>query len=169
MLCQDCKKKESSVHLTQIVNNQKVALHLCQECAEKRGFQNPFAGGMFPLSEMLASVTTGMVEKKGGALAAVKCPGCGMHFSDFSKAGRFGCGQCYTTFRAQLTQMLSKIHGSTEHKGAVPPATKVDLTAEVSKERQLEIELKKAIAAEDFEKAAKLRDQLKSRSVHRKK
>ncbi|OGC93892.1 MAG: hypothetical protein A2142_06845 [candidate division Zixibacteria bacterium RBG_16_48_11] len=169
MLCKECKKRESTVHLTQIVNNQKVALDLCQECAEKRGFHNPFLGGIFPLGEMLASVTSGIVEKKAGSGSSAKCPGCGMVFAEFGKVGRFGCGQCYTTFRPQITQMLTRIHGSTQHKGQVPLATKVDLTSEVKKERTLEEQLRQAIAAEDFEKAAKLRDQLKSSAPEKRK
>src|SRR3990170_6026686 len=131
MLCKECKKRESTVHLTQIVQNQKVALNLCQECAEKRGFHNPFLGGIFPLGEMLASVTSGIVEKKAGSKSSVKCPGCGMVFSEFSKVGRFGCGQCYITFRPYISEMLARIHGSTQHRGQVPAETKVDLTSKI--------------------------------------
>jgi protein arginine kinase activator len=169
MHCQDCKKNESTVKLTQIINNQKVVLNLCQECAEKRGFHNPFSGGTFPLGEMLASVTSGVIEKKGSQASSLKCPRCGMHFSEFPKVGRFGCGECYTAFRPQLVQMLTKIHGTTQHKGDMPVPAKMDLAAEVKFEKSLEAQLREAIAAEDFEKAAQLRDKIKSAKTEKKK
>ena len=169
MFCQDCKKKESTVHLTQVVNNQKVIVNLCQECAEKRGFHNPFSGGIFPLGEMLASVTSGVIEKKGAHSSNLKCPNCGMLFSEFPKVGRFGCSQCYTAFRPQITQMLTRIHGSTQHKGEAPAPAKVDLASEIKIELSLEEELRKAIAAEDFEKAAQIRDKIKASKLNKKK
>lgn len=169
MLCQECKKRESTIHLTQIVNNQKMVLNLCQECAEKKGFHNPFLGGTFPLGEMVAGMASGMVDKKAGSANSAKCPGCGMVFADFGKLGRFGCGQCYTAFKPQITQMLNRIQGATEHKGQMPFAAKVDLGSEVKKESKLEQELRQAIAQEDFEKAARIRDQLKNSSTQKKK
>lgn len=169
MLCQDCKKKESTVHLTQIVNNQKITLNLCQDCAEKRGFHNPFVGGAFPLGEMLASVTSGIIEKKISGASTAKCPSCGMVFSDFPKVGRFGCGQCYTAFRPMINQMLSRIHGATEHKGDLAPLIPKVQVRELTKEEQLDEDLKKAIAKEDFERAAHIRDQIKAHTSSKKK
>jgi len=169
MLCQDCKKQEAKVKLTQVVNNQKVVLNLCQECAEKRGFHNPFMGGVFPLSEMLASVSSGIIEKKGSHANSLKCPSCGMLFSEFPKIGRFGCGQCYTAFRPQIVQMLTRIQGATQHKGETPLPAKADLASQVKIEQSLEDQLREAIAAEDFEKAAQIRDKLKTSKPEKKK
>jgi protein arginine kinase activator len=169
MRCQECKKNEATVKLTQIINNQKVVLSLCQECAERRGFHNPFSGGTFPLGEMLASVTSGIIEKKGSQSNALKCPRCGMLFSEFPKTGRFGCGECYTAFRPQLVQMLTKIHGTTQHKGEMPVPAKIDLATEVRLQKSLEDQLREAVAAEDFEKAAHLRDKIKSAKPEKKK
>ncbi|MEE8417440.1 MAG: hypothetical protein V3S06_02140, partial [candidate division Zixibacteria bacterium] len=118
-LCQDCNKYESSVHLTQIINNKKVVLDLCKDCAEKRGFHSPFENKPFPLAEFV----TGMVGI--GKIAPArpgkrpgrpkKCPSCGMSFEDFGKVGRLGCGRCYSTFKKDLSDLMRKIHGSCEH------------------------------------------------------
>ncbi|MCI0530524.1 MAG: UvrB/UvrC motif-containing protein [candidate division Zixibacteria bacterium] len=170
MLCQECKKKESSVHLTQIVNDQKLVLNLCQDCAEKKGFHNPFWGGNLPLGDMLSNLSGSKGTGKDGTSkdGSATCPGCGMVFSDFAKLRRFGCGQCYSAFRPQLTKMLASIHGTTEHKGQLPQAATTSLlkglpeVKQVKKEEQLQKELKKAIAREDFEKAAEIRDKLKT-------
>jgi protein arginine kinase activator len=164
MLCQDCSKNEAGVHLTQIVNNKKVVLNLCRECAERRGMTgNPLMQVPFPLAEILSSMMGETAEKKKGRGTAseTKCPGCGFTFAEFSKVGRFGCGQCYQTFRGQVSDLLRRIHGSTRHIGREPDE-KREVDAVVVEEKRLEDELKKAIASEDFEKAARLRDRLKN-------
>ena len=63
MLCQDCKKREAQVHLTQIINNEKTSLNLCKQRAAARGFHSPLDEMPFPLAEILtglASTTPGM-------------------------------------------------------------------------------------------------------------
>jgi protein-arginine kinase activator protein McsA len=57
MLCQDCNKNEATIHLTQIVNNEKVVLNLCKACAEKRGFHSPFEQMPFPLAEIVSGMS----------------------------------------------------------------------------------------------------------------
>ena len=167
MICQDCNQSESTVHLTQIVNNKKLILNLCKDCAEKRGFHSPFEHMPFPLAELV----NGMVgsptpaaktgNKKGQKVK--KCQSCGMTFDDFSKVGRLGCGKCYEAFRPELTDLLRKIHGSHLHRGKVT-STITEAAAPLKEERRLRDELKKAIDNEEFEKAAALRDQLRALS-----
>jgi protein arginine kinase activator len=164
MLCQDCKKAESTVHLTQIVNNKKVVLNLCKDCAEKRGFHSPFENMPFPLAEFV----TGMMgiskspaeSKKVKALQAKKCPSCGLTFEALGKVGRFGCGECYNTFGPDLNDLLRKIHGSNEHRGKVPDGS-TEAMKPLREDRRLREELKRAIEQEDFEAAAVLRDKIR--------
>ncbi|KPL03536.1 MAG: hypothetical protein AMJ73_06500 [candidate division Zixibacteria bacterium SM1_73] len=163
MLCQNCGKKEATVHLTQVVNDEKVELHLCRECAEKKRFHTPFEGVPFPLAEFLASMLDQSLIEKPSKVSDKKCSTCGMRFSDFSKIGRLGCGNCYVTFRSQLNDLLRKIHGSSQHRGGVP-FTPGDVMKPLREERKLQEELKKAIQEENFEKAAQLRDQIKALS-----
>ncbi len=173
MLCQDCNQNESTVHLTQIVNNKKLVLNLCKDCAEKRGFHSPFEHMPFPLAELV----TGMVgskaaPSKGGrkSTKVKKCPSCGMTFEDFGKSGRLGCGQCYRTFHLEMTDLLRKIHGSPRHRGKGVAAETVRVKSEsnrpikegVREETRLREELRKAIENEEFEKAASIRDQIRS-------
>jgi len=162
MLCQECNKNDASVHLTQIVNNKKVVLNLCRACAEKRGITgNPLLQVPFPLAEILSSMMGETSEKRKTKSTEAKCPGCGMAFAEFSKVGRFGCGQCYEAFRPQVSDLLRRIHGSTHHMGK-QPTDKKEVDSVVLEEKRLEDELKKAIAAEDFERAARLRDRIKT-------
>lgn len=161
MLCQDCRKKEATVHLTQIINNDKVTLNLCDECAEKKGFHSPLQGASFPLAEFLSSIMDKGLMKGSTKLKVQRCPKCGVAFSDFGKAGRLGCGNCYRVFKDQLRDLLRKIHGSDMHRGKIPPAYG-DVMKPIREEKRLEEELKKAVESENFEMAAQIRDKIKA-------
>lgn len=166
MLCQDCKKREAQVHLTQIVNNEKLSLSLCKTCAAARGFHSPLDNVPFPLAEILSGLA-GNVTPTSDKNAAddITCPSCGQTFEQFTRQGRFGCGECYAAFRPRLESIMRKIHGASLHRGRNPEFQMSDESEEplpVKEEERLEKELKAAIAAEDFERAAELRDKLKS-------
>jgi protein arginine kinase activator len=170
MLCQDCRKREAQVHLTQIVNNEKVALSLCKECASARGFHSPLDNVPFPLADILSGLAgnTG-VTGKGEPMQPLVCPSCHLSFEEFTRLGRFGCGDCYRTFRPRLESIMRKIHGASLHRGKTPVLETVletgSLPIPVKEEERLERELHKAIEAEDFERAAEIRDKLKSIKV----
>jgi protein arginine kinase activator len=165
MLCQDCKKREAQVHLTQIVNNEKLSLSLCKECAAARGFHSPLDNVPFPLAEILSGLANSMGEvSKADPKDDLTCKICGLTFSEFTRQGRFGCGECYTAFRGRLEPIMRKIHGASLHRGRNPQYVQVDDAAAlpIKEEERLETELTKAISAEDFERAAELRDKLKT-------
>lgn len=161
MLCQDCKKQTATVHLTQIVNNEKLVLSLCKDCAGKRGFHSPLDNVPFPLAEILSGLLQPQPGQTKDEGPDIKCSGCGLTFDEFAQLGRFGCGQCYVSFRPRLENIMRKIHGSSLHKGKLPVLGSNE-PLPIKEEERLESELKKAIKSEDFERAADLRDKLKT-------
>jgi len=165
MKCQDCNERESKIHLTQIINNEKVVLNLCKQCAAKRGFHSPLDNIPFPLANLLKSMIGETDEPSDNptavAIPDITCPNCNLSFEEFSRLGRFGCGTCYKTFRDKLQPLLRKIHGSSLHRGKLPPLLS-DEGGEIKEQERLQEELQRAIAAEDFERAADLRDKLNS-------
>ena len=166
MVCQDCRKREAQVHLTQIVNNEKLSLSLCTECAAARGFHSPLDNVPFPLAEILSGLAQsapdagGSVEPKDD----LACQACGLTFTEFTRQGRFSCGECYSAFRSRLEPIMRKIHGASLHRGRNPEYSRLDdkTALPIKEEERLEAELSKAIAAEDFERAAELRDKLRT-------
>lgn len=120
MQCQLCGKRPAVVHFTEIVNNKKSEYHVCEKCAEERGYHTPLVKTKFSVGDLLA----GMVDQTGAGEEAkvgrVQCPRCHMVYSSFKETGRLGCSECYTTFRAQLRPLLRRIHGSTKHVGKTP-------------------------------------------------
>ncbi len=159
MLCQGCKEHEASVHLTQIVNNEKTILSLCKDCAAKKGFHSPLDNVPFPLSEILSGLVQQEHLEGKETVEDLNCPNCGLTFDVFIQQGRFGCGECYRAFRSRLEPIMRKIHGSSLHKGKLP-ASETNEMLPIREEERLEKELKKAVETEDFERAADLRDKL---------
>ena len=165
MLCQDCKKREATIHLTQIINNEKQTLSICKECAAVRGFHSPLDNVPFPLAEILSGLAEnimpdGQIQSKENLV----CESCGTSFDEFARQGRFGCGDCYSTFRPLLEAIMRKIHGASLHRGRnpEPPPASTEPVISIREEERVEAELKKAIEAEDFERAAELRDKLQA-------
>ena len=83
-----------------------------------------------------------------------------MTYEDFRKVGRLGCAQCYQTFRRSLGSLLKRIHGSPIHLGKSP--SRLVKPAKVKTElAELKKKLSRAIEQEEFEDAAKWRDQIR--------
>jgi len=161
MLCQECNKREATVHLTQIVNNEKMVISLCKQCADNKGFHSPLDNVPFPLSEILSGLIGQQYPVEKGQFPDLECPNCKLTFEGFVRQGRFGCGECYQAFRSRLETIMRKIHGSSIHKGKLPASGSHELVP-IKEEERLERELKKAIECEEFERAADLRDKLSS-------
>ena len=160
MICDLCGKEKANVHLTEIIDDQSRELHLCEACAREKGAS---AAQDFGLADLLAGLTDFGTKMEGKEAKTISCPKCGLTYESFRKTGRLGCGGCYETFRRYLAPLLKRIHGSTQHVGRVPAAT---VSKKVSKPEDPLIEikekLKSAVAAEAFEEAAQLRDQIRT-------
>ncbi|MGI6643011.1 MAG: UvrB/UvrC motif-containing protein [Bacillota bacterium] len=164
MMCEDCGKSPAMVHFEQMVNGKKIVMNLCRECAEKRGVLSYFLQPSFSINNLLSALLGSQM--KSAAIPEVageehRCPVCGMGYRDFARAGRLGCSRCYATFQDRLEPLLRRIHGSERHVGKAPA-----LAGEAAQYRRELEQLRKdqaaAIAAEDYEKAAVLRDRIKA-------
>ena len=91
----------------------------------------------------------------------MRCPRCGYDYSDFKRIGRFGCPDCYQAFAAQLEPMLRQVHGGARHRGKVPPARR-DAAARRQRLAVLRAALEQAVRAEEYEKAAEIRDEIRT-------
>ncbi|MBK8230405.1 MAG: UvrB/UvrC motif-containing protein [Candidatus Eisenbacteria bacterium] len=91
----------------------------------------------------------------------VQCERCGLRFSQFARTGRLGCSDCYTAFASQLPQVLRRVHGAVRHKGRTPEAVGPGDPGRQALDR-LRLDLSRAIEREDFETAARLRDEIRA-------
>src|SRR5438477_8701187 len=158
MLCCICKEKEAKVHLTQIVNDKMQKVDLCEQCSKEKGVNDP-AG--FSLADLLLGLGASQEMEQGSGGPDVKCSHCGFSQTDFKKAGRLGCSECYTTFAEGLEGLLKSMHKGVKHIGKIPQHLQQnrDLT---DKLKSLQKKLDKAVAEEDFEQAATVRDELRT-------
>jgi len=97
--------------------------------------------------------------KKGSFDETKRCSECGISYSDFQKSGRLGCARDYRVFEEELEPLLKKVHGSARYIGKVPDgqSSKTVRRNELIKQKEL---LARAIKAEKYEEAAKLRDRI---------
>ncbi len=157
MLCCVCKEKEAKVHLTQIVGDKMQKVDLCEGCAAQKGVNDP-AG--FSLADLLLGLGASQEMEQTAGGTDLKCPNCGFTQADFKKAGRLGCSECYVTFSEGLEGLLKTMHKGTKHSGKTPQA--FQQSRELSDRlRSLQKKLDKAVAEEDFEQAATMRDEIK--------
>ena len=155
MQCERCKKNVATVHLTEIIKNEKSEKHLCEQCAKEEGYT-------IKTHVSLQDLLTAFISAHGEAedMAGITCPDCGMTYVDFRNEGRFGCPTDYDVFREVLDPLLEKVHGGMEHTGKLP----THASQSQRKQRQmmaLRRLLREAVDREDYEEAARLRDQIK--------
>jgi protein arginine kinase activator len=160
MRCQRCPK-EASVHLTERIKGQRRELHLCPSCARKAGLTLPDSPPNLALDAVVQSLIVANVGELVGELAELTCPDCGLKFMEFRAGGRLGCPHDYRVFTSGLLPLVQRYHGATRHVG------KVARRHEGAGHRlRLRTQLRAAIAREDYEEAARLRDLLRLKESH---
>ncbi len=154
MLCENCGKRQATTHIKQTINGKTAEYHLCPECAAKLGMSgfNPF-----DMSDFWSSMFESHLPE---VHKAKVCPSCDSTFDQIAKRGRLGCPDCYDTFREELLPSLRRMHGKTRHIGKVPKTAFEEVRDEYEVDK-LKAELDEAVGREDYEQAAKLRDQIK--------
>jgi protein arginine kinase activator len=152
MLCQVCENKPATIHITEIADGKKKVLNLCDDCAGEKDLTH----GSGAIPNLLAQLVG---ERK--AASDLRCPECGISFEEFRAKGRLGCPKDYEVFEAELAPLLEKIHGAKKHVGRLPGGQPADAGRE-ERLRKLRRELQKAVKAEQFEEAARIRDEIKS-------
>ncbi|MDP8233626.1 MAG: UvrB/UvrC motif-containing protein [Candidatus Saelkia tenebricola] len=156
MVCDICGQTEATVHLTEIINGKVTELHLCEECAREKGTQMEQHFGISDLLAGLADLSPDVEMKQDVVL---KCNNCGMSYKDFKKIGKFGCSQCYESFRQHVPALLKRVHGSTKYVGKEPNAGEYKVVRDELQELRSKLQI--AIEKEEYEKAAQIRDEIR--------
>ncbi len=156
MVCNVCGQSEATIHLTEILNNQMVEVHLCESCAEQKGTDFK---AHFDFNKLLASLGDLGVELTPERAGKTVCKDCGMTYEEFGRTGRLGCANCYQAFEKLLIPLIKRVQRDARHVGKVPTQApgEVKRTLEL---RELQERLRKSIQSETFEEAAKIRDQI---------
>lgn len=159
MLCQNCEKSEATTHIKRVVNGDTAQTHLCADCAANLGYGDFFSGFGLNLGELFSGLSESGLSEYAQA-KKVCCQKCSCTFEDIVRDGKLGCAQCYTAFYDKLLPSLQRIHGRIEHNGKISESAGKE-TKRTSRLGQLREDLKAAIDEQNFEQAAKLRDEIK--------
>jgi protein arginine kinase activator len=154
MKCQLCSAP-ATVHLTHIEpGGQKKELHLCEACAEKKQVITQKELNLPAILQTLIGSQVGALSEE---LARLVCPMCGIKYMEFRSEGRLGCPHDYEVFRSGLEPLLIRIHRSGQHRGKSP---RRHAWSALRQRELLELrrQLREAVDAEQYERAAELRD-----------
>lgn len=170
MKCDNCKISKATIFVSQKVGDKFQKVNLCKQCASEKGIEDPTA---YALVEMLEGMGKQMIIGSGATRDEPICPDCGFSLTDTKKTGRYGCANCYQVFRDRLDPLLEAIQKKTRHEGKVPrpcaqslapnllslenPAAIENPEIRLSELRQA---LSKSVEGEDYEEAARLRDEI---------
>lgn len=166
MKCERCQKNEATFFYEENINGERKKYSLCAYCAkemqnsgelktvkspfEEMGFADTLLGSLFYPAEA-ARIGTG----------AKKCSRCGFTLRDFREHGKAGCPDCYVTFAAELEPTIRSMHGSATHTGRAPSKLRKKLDR-ADRLKELRSALNDAIKKEEFEEAARLRDEIRA-------
>ena len=156
MLCEECGKQVAEVVLTTVVNGQSTTRHVCRECVKK------YKAG--DIQAVLAAVLSTMSPKQ--QAPDITCSHCGETYAEFQKTGMLGCAECYQAFRKELTPLITRVQGRAQHAGRRPPVSEEE-QARLAQIESLRTRMEEAVAVENFEEAAKLRDELRALTIAR--
>ena len=166
MLCDLCGKRTAVVFVQESSLSSRAELHLCAECAKERGVRGAGDGVRLSISDLFSSIS-GDQSRDGaprdGVRSADRCPICSCSLNELKQRGLASCPACYRTFAFELFRSVYPDARSRRHAGRVPrrfsPAPVSVDGALLQRSRDA---LKEALDREDYEAAARCRDQIRS-------
>ena len=140
MRCEHCGRNEATFHYQSSVNGYTEEAHLCQECASALGYRERFDGGMTEaFSDTFEGVFSLLPSMFGGFFGAPRPVPAAQRTLQLAGAPD---GPCY-----EAESLLGEAEGQALRREC--------------ERNSLQVRIKGAIDAEDYEQAARLRDELK--------
>lgn len=172
MICDLCCQNDASIHIDEVINGFKKSINMCEPCARKKNLKlQSITGSWF--SDTINSISLPkIIELEENQRCPLVCSNCKLTLEEFRKTGKLGCPACYCEFGNVIREILPVIHNGEVHNGRHPDLTrncdnnepKVAASKIVDNAEghitTLEKILEDAVATEDFELAAVLRDQI---------
>lgn len=173
MKCELCDS-EATVHELRMVGGKRAERHLCENCARREGLAAQIGVSVPELIEKIVDQAVQGAKPKGEPPRAGTCPACGTTYAEFRQSGLLGCTECYRAFEQALGPLLERAHeGASHHVGKVPkralaggrssgsPDVLGGPEQRAGKIASLRKQLEEAVRAEQYERAATLRDELR--------
>jgi protein arginine kinase activator len=149
--------------MTEISGGQPHDVHLCDKCAQEAGYVQQ---QHVPINELLNQFLKAHAQV--GDAQTIRCADCGMTWQEFKDTGLLGCPKDYELFVNQLGGVVERAQqGATHHTGknvTVPSREKQEDPVKLRQQELLKLrkELARAVEDESYEKAARIRDKIKT-------
>ena len=160
MLCERCHKRLATLRYSEVIDGKAIARSICQ------GSLNEIQGNASTGFEMSGSAPTprhDLFQRMATDRLArhIVCSSCGLELSDALQGGVLGCPVCYDSFTDHLPNVIQGYQPGLRHRGKIPTrdASREQLHMQLQTKRAL---LRSALKTENYEDAAKLRDEIKS-------
>lgn len=166
--CVACNVAAATVQILDLEGGSIVsARFLCDSCAASTTSTGTSQQQAIQLSSEIIESLLGGSQDSESTLDPndIACPGCGLTAAEFRLRGRLGCPRCYEVFRIAVLPLLERVHDATCHRGRFPGRTPADLPAPRLNVSDLRNRLQLAIEAEQYEEAARLRDELEQAAL----
>jgi len=155
----DLCDKPAVVHEVRVKNGVRKEIHLCEQHAQNAGVLITNDQAILKAQEALAANAPAAAR---GPVQVTACKECGMTIREFKQSGTLGCPECYESFSKSLSPLIERAQrGATHHCGKSPRRKGATVDRQHMMRRLLK-ELDEAVAAEQYERAAQLRDRLRT-------
>ncbi|MEM6820620.1 MAG: UvrB/UvrC motif-containing protein [Verrucomicrobiota bacterium] len=158
MDCDFCKKEKATIFLSQIFKGEVIKLDLCEACAKKLEVTDVQGVAVNELIEKIQKI-----QEEQEPIEDKTCTKCGFSMNEIHETGRLGCDECYDYFQPEVSEIIKQTQKKARHKGKNPSDREDDMNQQRLDDLQTELGL--AIENEDYEKAARLRDRIKSQNI----
>lgn len=153
MLCDVCSRREARAVIAMVVNGKKTTRRVCGHCIAQLQRGDAFAAQM-----ALLSIRDDIPQDQ-------VCPVCGTSAADLVRSGRVGCSSCYKAFNDILSSLTAQMNGTPLPSEAASEEGSETVPAPVNaaddKLAALREEMFAAVNAEEYERAAQLRDEIR--------
>lgn len=170
MRCQSCGENPATIHTVLIAGGMTRELFLCGECAKKRGFS---------INKVPLLINFITAKPDAQSCPGETCPRCGSSLASLREQGVLGCSSCYQALAAELSPLIRRSQGgrlrhvgrrpaqpaaAAAQAGAPTPAQPAQQPTDTPDTLEaLEQQLRQAVAGEEYERAAHLRDEIRAR------
>jgi protein arginine kinase activator len=160
-LCDVCGERPATVHIQVIGADVHQEMRLCAQCATEYEMDLlPFTLEVSPDGEIDISLRhpqSAPGAKRVRELPNERCAGCGTTSSEVAGTGLVGCPECYDDLPATVAGLVATLQPG--YTPAMRPPQ--ELPPILSELARLQLALAEAVADEDYDRAARLRDTIR--------
>lgn len=154
MICDICGVRDAMVMIQQVSASGEKEVHLCIQCAARRGLSSTNGKIEMSLAGLFESIAKAKKQER-------CCPVCGISSNELLKKQRLGCPECYNIFAPELRKILEDRGISGTYTGSMPERL-ANFKSVLVDRMQLKVKLEQSVEQEEYEKAAMYRDRLKA-------